>query len=327
MNKKIQALAERVIETPDYKLSSTDASLLLSAHGTDVFDMIFFAGKIREKYKGNTVFSCSIINAKSGHCTEDCAYCAQSGHHDTGVPVYPMLDQKQILETAQRLEGAGATHFSMVMSGFTPEGDDLDKVCLATQKILQKTNLRVCASLGVLTDKMAQKLKDAGISNYHHNLETAQSHFDNICTTHKYSDDIQTVKTAKKAGFVVCSGGIMGLGESWDQRLELALTLKDLDVDTIPLNFLNPIPGTKMAGMPRLAPMDALKSIALFRFVHPDKNITICGGREVTLGDFQSWIFAAGSNALMSGDYLTTKGRHIKEDMEMIDNLGFEIKP
>ncbi|MFH2090842.1 MAG: biotin synthase BioB [Pseudomonadota bacterium] len=327
MNKQIQVLSEQVIKDPGYQCSRADTDLLLSTKGPDVFDMIFFAGKIRENYKGNVVFSCSIINAKSGHCSEDCAYCAQSGHHHTGVPVYPMLDQSRILETALRMEGAGATHFSMVMSGFTPGSNDLDRVCSATEQIRQKTGLRVCASLGVLTGQMAQKLKDAGISNYHHNLETAESYFDRICTTHQYADDINTVKAAKAAGFVVCSGGIMGLGESWDQRLELALTLKDLDVDTIPINFLNPIPGTRLADRPLVSPLDALKSIALFRFIHPDKNITICGGREVTLKDFQSWMFAAGSNALMSGDYLTTKGRSIKEDMAMIEDLGFEIKP
>jgi biotin synthase len=184
INKKIEILAQKVIRNPGLPLSDEQAFLLLTRNGPDIFDMIFFAGKIRQAYKGDRIFLCSIINAKSGHCSQDCAYCAQSGHYETGVPVYPMLDQEEILETAMRMDGAGATHFSMVMSGFSPVSDELDQVCAATEKIRKNTGLRVCASLGVLTDKMAGQLKDAGLSNYHHNLETAESYFDKICTTH-----------------------------------------------------------------------------------------------------------------------------------------------
>lgn len=327
INKKLQKLAGKIIEDPACELTKEDKALLLSIKGSDIWDMTFLAGKIREKYKDKTVFSCSIINAKSGRCSEDCAYCAQSGHYRTNAPVYPMMKSDQIIETALRLEDAGATHFSMVTSGFSPTGDDLDKVCLAAQKIRSVTGLKLCASLGVLTADMAEALKEAGISNYHHNLETAESYFNQVCTTHAYIDDIKTVKAAQKAGFEVCSGGILGLGESWEQRLELAMTLKELDVDTTPLNFLSPIPGTPLENSSLVSPADALKTIALFRFLHPDKNITICGGREITLGDFQSWIFMAGANGLMSGDYLTTKGRSIKEDMKMIREMGLEITP
>lgn len=325
INKKLESLADKIIQNPSYRITEQEADMLLSIRKSEINEMVFLAGKIREQYKGNKIFCCSIINAKSGQCSENCAYCAQSAHHKTGAPVFDMREPDVILETALRLEDSGATHYSMVTSGFSPAEGDLEKVCTAARNIREKTDLRVCASLGVLTPDMAKKLKQSGISNYHHNLETAESHFDQVCTTHEYSDDINTVKAAKEAGFVVCSGGIMGLGESWKQRFELAMTLKELDVDTIPLNFLNPVPGTPLADRPLLSAMDALKCIALFRFIHPEKNITICGGREVTLKDFQSWIFKAGANALMSGDYLTTEGRSIKEDMEMIAQMNLII--
>ena len=174
----------------------------------------------------------------------------------------------------------------------------------------------------MLTESMARRLKEGGIVVYHHNLETARSFFDQVCTTHPSEDDVETVKMAKAAGLKVCSGGILGLGESWEQRVELAITLRDLDADSIPINFLNPIAGTRMAERPLLLPMEALKCIALFRLINPRKDITICGGREVTLRDLQSWIFAAGANGMLVGNYLTTQGRDIKADMEMIRDLG-----
>ena len=307
------------------RITREEALGLIQVSGADLFDMIACAGKIREKETGDRVFSCAIINAKSGRCSEDCAYCAQSSFHRTGIETYPMRRVDEILETAVRMAGQGATHFSMVTSGFSPGGRDLDIVCRAAEAIRKATPLKVCASLGELTLSMARRLRGAGITNYHHNLETAESYFDRICTTHAYRDDVETVKIAKEAGFCVRSGGILGLGETWDQRVELAFTLGELDVDTVPINFLNPVPGTPMESRPLVTPLDALKSIALFRFINPSKNITICGGREKTLKEFQSWIFAAGANALMGGDYLTTKGRSIQTDMEMIKDLGLRV--
>jgi biotin synthase len=169
---------------------------------------------------------------------------------------------------------------------------------------------------------MAERLKESGVTTYHHNLETARSFFDQVCTTHQYDEDINTVHIAKSVGMKTCCGGILGLGETWEQRAELAFTLKELEVDSIPVNFLNPIPGTKMENRQLLSPMEALRSIALFRLVNPEKDIVICGGREVTLGDFQSWVFMAGANGLMVGNYLTTAGRDIKMDMDMIKEVG-----
>lgn len=322
-NTAIFVLAEKILSNG--QISREEALTLTRVSGADLFDMIACAGKIREKKMEDRVFTCAIINAKSGRCSEDCAYCAQSSFHDTGVVPYPMRRVDEILESARRMETQGATHFSMVTSGFMARGRDLDRICQAAEAIRKATSLKVCASLGALTLAMAKRLREAGITNYHHNLETAESHFHKICTTHEYREDLETVELARQAGFSVCSGGILGLGESWEQRVELAFTLRKLDVNTVPINFLNPVPGTPMASRPLVTPLDALKSIALFRFINPGKNITICGGREKTLKEFQSWIFAAGANAFMAGDYLTTRGRSSKTDMEMIKDLGLRV--
>jgi biotin synthase len=206
----------------------------------------------------------------------------------------------------------------MVTSGYMLTDKELDIICHSAAAIHKQTALTVCASLGMLTEAMALRLKEGGIAVYHHNLETARSFFDNVCTTHNYEEDIITVKIAKAAGMNICSGGILGLGETWEQRVELAFTLKELDVDGIPINFLNPIAGTRMEDRSLLKPLEALKCIAIFRFVHPDKNILICGGREVTLRDYQSWGMLAGANGLMIGNYLTTQGRSIKTDIDMV---------
>ena len=212
----------------------------------------------------------------------------------------------------------------MVTSGHSLSSKEIDSIGDTAEEINKKTDLSVCASLGQLTEPMASKLKQKGVTTYHHNLETAESYFNQICTTHNYDEDICTLKTAKSAGLKICSGGILGLGESWAQRVELAFTLKKLDVDSIPINFLNPIPGTRMENRPLLPPMEALKSIAIFRFINPDKDIIICGGREKTLGDFQSWVFIAGANGIIVGNYLTTKGRSTEIDMDMIRQFDFD---
>ena len=220
------------------------------------------------------------------------------------------------------MHASGATYYSIVTSGHSLTNEEIEQICKAVRDIKAKTDLVVCGSLGMLSEKSAKKLIESGMTRYHHNLETAESHFDKICTTHKYSEDIDTINLAINHGFNVCSGGIFGLGESWAQRVELAFTLKALDIDTIPINFLNPIAGTKMESMELVSPLDAIKIIALVRIINPEKNITICGGRETTLKDFQPWIFPAGTNGLMIGNYLTTSGRDITMDIDMIEAYG-----
>ena len=317
-NKKMLHITGKIINERD-SISYEEACELAAFPEDHTIDMLCCAHKIIKRYPKKLIL-CSIINAKSGFCSENCAFCAQSSHHKTGIDTYDLLNEDEMVNHAVRFNDAGATRYSMVTSGYMLTDKEVDAICQAAGAIKKKTGLTVCTSPGMLTASMAGRLMEGGVTFYHHNLETARSFFDRVCTTHEYEEDINAVKLAKSAGMKVCSGGILGLGETWKQRVELAFTLKDLGVDGIPLNFLNPIPGTRMEKMPLLSPMEALKCIALFRFVNPDKDILICGGREVTLKDYQSWIFFAGANGLMIGNYLTTQGRNIEMDMDMIKN-------
>ncbi len=320
-NQDIVSLSEKIIKG-EGSLSQDQALKLTTANLQDSMDLVFLAGKIRQRFHQARVFKCGIVNAKSGMCPEDCAFCAQSAHHHSGVETYELLSAERLEQAGLEMATAGATNYSVVTSGTSLTQADIDTVCRVARRLKAKTNLTLCASVGMLDAGAARQLKAAGVSRYHHNLETARSYFDRICTTHDYDDDIDTVKVAKAAGMVVCSGGIFGMGESWAQRVELAFTLKELEVDSVPINFLNPIQGTRLAAQPMLPPMEALKIIALYRFIHPQKDITICGGREATLKDFQSWIFTAGANGMMVGNYLTTQGRNIEMDLEMLAAMG-----
>lgn len=287
----------------------------------------FFASatRIREKFKGKKVILCSIVSAKSGGCSEDCSFCAQSVHYQTNAPLYPMITSEQILKTAKEARAAGASEFSVVTSGRDVASDsDLSVLVSSFKKISSDIKIPCCASLGILDDERGKALKDAGLTNYHHNLETSESFYGNICTTHSYSERIETVKTAKRLGFKVCSGGIFGMGESAKQRIELAFTLKELGVDSIPMNFLNPIPGTPLEGTTPMKPLEILRLISIYRFIHPNKDIIVCGGREVNLRSLQSLIFYAGANGTLMGNYLTTKGDSPDKDMQMIKDLGLE---
>jgi biotin synthase len=323
----ITATAEQIMENPDYSISFEEACRLAEDSELRPVDLIACADAIRTHYQENRIFTCAIRNAKSGHCRENCAFCAQSAHHRTQIQTYPLLGEEELVQDALRMQAGGATHYSMVTSGFALTDEELDRICRAAETIGKQTDLDICASLGVLTKARARRLKDSGVVRYHHNLETGRSHFAEICTTHDYEDDLDTLRVARAAGLEVCSGGIMGLGESWAQRVELAFTLRELEVDSVPINFLNPISGTRMENRALLPPMEALRCIALFRFIHPRKDITVCGGRGVTLKDYQSWVFMAGANGLMIGDYLTTKGRSVEMDMAMIAAMGLEPRP
>lgn len=307
-------------------ISYEEGCLLINLPDEHLFSLLSSAERIRRAFKANEVNLCSIVNAKSGLCPEDCTFCAQSVHYNTGVKTYPMLDAYKIIEVAKDAVGYGAREFSIVTSGKGVNKEwDVETLIEALAGIRTKTPLERCASLGILTEEVLLRLKEAGLQSYHHNLETARSFFKDVCTTHDYEEDVNTVRMAKELGFYVCCGGVFGLGESREQRVELAMTLRGLDVDSVPINFLNPRPGTPLEKANYLTPIECLKIIALYRFMLPSKDIVICGGRQVNLRDMQCLIFTAGANGMMIGNYLTTMGRPPEEDLQMIRDMG--LKP
>jgi biotin synthase len=285
------------------------------------------ASRVRQAHFGRGVSFCVIINAKSGLCSEDCAFCSQAASSRADIVKYPLLPQAKLLTAAQEAAAQGAARFSLVTSGrgiVSPR--EQEAVIAAIVAIRREVPLQVCASLGIVDRPFLEELKSVGVYRFHHNLESAASFFPKICTTHTYQERLDTVEAAKEAGLAVCSGGILGMGESLEQRFELAQALKDLEVDAVPLNFLHPLPGTGLASRPLLSPLEALKIITAFRLTLPDKSIIICGGRQPTLRSLAPLIFAAGANALMTGDYLTTKGRLPEEDRQMLEDLGLELE-
>jgi biotin synthase len=298
----------------------------LSEIDNGLLPLLFFgAVQLRNHYFGRGVKLCAIVNAKSGRCPEDCSFCAQSAHHQAQIETYPLMEPHEIVIRAEEAAAMGATRFSIVTSGKALTEREFLRVTHAIQLMREQTPLTLCASVGMLTPERAQALREAGLSRYHHNLETAASFFPQVCTTHRYEEDLDTLRVAREAGLEVCSGGIFGLGESPGQRLELAYTLKEMGVDSIPLNFLNPIPGTPLARGQTLTPLEILKFVALFRFILPDKDIRVCGGREFGLRDLHPLVFLAGVNGIMIGNYLTTRGRDYQADLQMIRDLGMEV--
>ncbi|MBW2519792.1 MAG: biotin synthase BioB [Deltaproteobacteria bacterium] len=299
---------------------------ILMSRGAQYTAYMAGAHGLKEKAFDSNIRLCSIINAKSGRCQENCAFCAQSAHFATQSPTFPLKSLDEILLGAKQAAAEGSHCFGIVTSGSKPkDGEEFQRILHAIRDIRSQYSIAPSASLGMLTDDQAQALADAGCVTYHHNLETARSYFPEICTTHSYDQDIQTVISAKKAGMKVCCGGIFGLGESIAQRVEFAETLQQLDVDSVPLNFLSPIPGTPLEGRSELKPMDCLRIITLFRFFLPGKPISVCGGREHNLRDLQAMMFMAGASGTMIGNYLTTTGRSKERDLQMFDDLEVQI--
>ncbi len=309
-------------------IGEDEALALISVTDEEESEALFSrAGAIREAVKGRTLTACSIVNARCGNCQEDCAFCAQSARADTIIDEYELLPEEEIFKAAERAAGNGACHFGIVTSGRNVKpGLELDLICGAVKRIKEQLGIEACASLGCLDQKAFRQLKEAGLTRYHHNLETAESHFSEICGTRDYAEQLRTVRDAEKAGLSICCGGIFGLGETLEQRIELLAALRNLDVDSIPLNFLVPIPGTRMENAERLTPFDCLKIIAVSRLMLPAKTIRVCGGRELNLREMQSRIFDAGADGLMIGGYLVTAGRPVAEDLKMIRNKGFLLK-
>lgn len=309
------------------QLGAEDAARLAGCEGNDRYRLFVEAAGIRDHFVGTDVHLCSIINAKSGRCPENCAFCAQSAHHATGVDVYPLVDEDEIVRCALLAEQNGAGCYGIVTSGTRiNQTDELERVCRAVGRIKAETGISPSCSLGILDSATAARLKEAGMVTYHHNLETARSFFPHICTTHDYEDDVATIRAAKSVGLRVCCGGIFGLGESFAQRVEMALTLRELGVDSIPLNFLNPVAGTRLEAANNLTPLECLTIIAVYRFLLPDRRLSVCGGREKNLRELQSWMFLAGANGTMTGNYLTTPGRAPELDRQMLKDLNLPVE-
>ena len=264
---------------------------------------------------------CSIINAKSGACSEDCRFCTQSAHFKTETPVYPLLDSEEIIDAAQEAKKIGASRFSLVTSGRGASDAEVEKLAERIAAIRDKVNVQVCGSFGILTAGQLSVLKEAGMDRYHHNLESSKEFFPSICTTHSFADRVNTIKAAQSLGISVCSGGIIGLGESEADRVSIATTLAELEVDSVPLNFLIPLPGTPLADIKALDVDEILRAIALFRLILPTIPLRLAAGRESALGDFLSSAFMAGADAMMIGGYLTQRGRTPEQDLQFVSRM------
>ncbi|MGE4423996.1 MAG: biotin synthase BioB [Pseudodesulfovibrio sp.] len=285
-------------------------------------ELLGHAHRIRAARLGDEVGLCAIVNAKSGTCSEDCAFCAQSGHHAADSPQYPLLSPDEIADAAGRAKASGATRFGIVASGKLVGGSDLDGFEAAIRRVAA-LGMVPDLSPGILERGQLARLKKAGLRGYHHNLETSATHFPKMCTTHSYQEDVDAVRAGLDAGLYVCSGGIFGIGETWDDRVELALLLRELGVPSVPMNFLTPIPGTPLEGRAPLPPEEALAIVALYRFLLPDRQLRICGGRPTVFGpERQHELLTAGASGLMVGDYLTTKGGDAHADLEDIRRAG-----
>jgi biotin synthase len=305
------------------KSITKDESKYLVSPKVNFWDLLYGANKIRNYFKGPKIGLCSIINAKSGNCSEDCKFCAQSSHHSSEIKKYPLVTGKDIIAGYKYSKNISAQGFSIVTSGNNLSEKDFSFICRISKKITDSfQGPYVCASLGRLSDEQIKQLKKSGVKKLHHNIETSRRHFSKICSTHTYDERIQNIRNIKKAGLKICSGGVFGMGETWDDRIDMAFTLRDLKVDSIPLNFLIPVEGTSFENIAPLTPQKILKIIALYRYILPDYNIRVCAGREKNLDDMQSWIFYAGANGMMIGGYLTQSGRQPEEDLKMIKSLG-----
>lgn len=295
---------------------------------TPTWEILERARRIREDRFGKRVHLCIILNAKSGACTEDCAFCSQSIHHKGSAPVYPLVTVDHALTEAKKAASCGTRCFSLVTSGRGFQGKrERQRILRIVERIRSHTPLEVAVSLGLAEPGFLRELKTAGLCTLHHNLETAPSFYNRICTTHDFEERLRTIQDAKAAGLMVCSGGIFGLGESFRQRGELALLLKKLEVDRVPVNFLNPIPGTALEGRERMNPREALHTLAALRSVLSEQEILVCGGREVVLRSLQPLVFLAGANGIMTGNYLTTAGQGVERDTSMLEDLQLEWKP
>lgn len=324
-HQKISALGGFVLSGG--KISREDALWLFNLESSaDTLDLLSWANRIREHFKGNKIHLCSIVNAKAGACSENCSFCAQSSFYQTGSPRYGFIDPEPVNEAAKEANRNGVTAVGLVAAwkGLN-EGKTLDEVCDRIRELKAGGKTRPDASLGIIKkQEVANRLKEAGLECYGHNLESSRRFFPQTCTTHTFDDRLETIGYLKKAGIKICSGGIIGMGETREDRCDLAFELKAIGANVVPVNILNPIPGTPFAKNEPLPVMEILKTIACFRFILPRQEIMIAGGRTMNLRDAQSMIFMAGASALMVGNYLTTLNQPVEKDLQMLKDLGLD---
>lgn len=313
----ITELADKIIDGLRLKRTD-DVKFLLTAPLADIERE---AGRLQRHFCGNHIDFCTIINGRSGRCGENCKYCAQAACHHTGIDEYEFLPEEEILRHARANEKAGANRFAIVTSGRKLAGKDFDKAIAAYEKMRDTLKIDLCASHGILDREDFKRLRAAGVTSYHHNIETSRRFFPEICTTHTYDDRIKTIKIAQEEGFCVCSGGIIGMGETWDDRLDMAFSLAELGIESIPINALMPIPGTGMENRPQISADEIMRTIGIFRFINPAANIRLAAGRKI-LPDNGETALISGASASITGNMLTTSGTTIAEDMIMLKRLG-----
>ncbi len=280
-----------------------------------------YADRLREHFSGAHTDLCAVINGKSGKCGENCKFCAQSAHHHTSCDVHPLLSVKEILEAAIEHEREGVNRFAVVTSGRGPSADDFEKILEIYRTLKEKTGIGLCASLGFLTAEEFRRLHEAGVTRYHNNLETGRYFFPMICTTHTFDDKVANIRRAQAAGLSVCSGGIIGMGETFRDRMDMALTLEELGIRSIPINVLTPIPGTPLAHLEALSADEILRTVAMFRFINPEADIRLAAGRKL-LGGGGISAFRGGASAAITGNMLTTTGMTTRQDREMLKEAG-----
>jgi biotin synthase len=324
-HERLSRLGRRVLAGGE--ITRDEALWLLHLEASaDIYDLLAWANRIREHFKGNKVHLCSIVNAKAGGCSENCKFCAQSAFYSTDSPRYGFIDPEPMLAAADEAHRNGAVGFGIVAAWRgLEEGPLLDEVCARFRELKQQGKVRPDASLGIIkSQRVADRLREAGVECYNHNLETSRRFFPRMCSTHTFDDRLETIRLLKNAGIKICSGGIIGLGETRDDRCDLALALREAGADFVPVNMLNPIPGTPFAHNPPIKPLECLQTIACFRFVLPRQEILLAGGRAINLRDLQSMSFLAGASALMVGNYLTTLNQPVERDLQMIRDLGLD---
>lgn len=317
----IKALYNRVIG--GYLITREEALFL---YKEDLGDLTRYADMIRDHFCGNQFDMCTIINGKSGLCSENCKFCAQSSHYNTGSKVYSLLSEEEILADAKKNADQGVMRYSIVTAGRSLSDGEVDRMRHIIRRIKEEVHISVCVSFGLLKEDQFRRLKEAGAERVHNNLEASENFFPSVCTSHSFSDKVQAIRAAQAAGLDVCSGGIMGLGESIEDRIDMALSLRDLGIESIPVNMLNPIPGTPMEKHESLDEKEMQRIIAVYRFILPKAFIRLAGGRGL-MRDKGKACFMSGANAAISGDMLTTAGITVDKDKKLLEELDYMIKP